>query len=59
MIRKGNTHQIDSVIETSTQEGMQTMKKSLQDLMEADLVDEDEALSYMPREIDESQTPTQ
>lgn len=59
MIRKGNTHQIDSIIETSTQEGMQTMKKSLQDLMEADLVDEDEALSYMPREIDESQTKQQ
>jgi len=57
MIRKGNTHQIDSVIETSTQEGMQTMKKSLEDLMQAELVDEEEALAYMPREIDE--TPNQ
>jgi twitching motility protein PilT len=55
MIRKGNTHQINSVLETSTQEGMQTMKKSLEDLMQADLVDEEEALSYMPREIDETE----
>ncbi|MFC1600295.1 type IV pilus twitching motility protein PilT [Patescibacteria group bacterium] len=52
MIRKGNTHQIDSVIETSTQEGMQTMKKSLTDLMQADLVDEEEALAFMPKELD-------
>ena len=52
MIRKGNTHQIDSVIETSTQEGMQTMKKALTDLMQADLVDEEEALAFMPRELD-------
>lgn len=52
MIRKGNTHQIDSVIETSTQEGMQTMKKSLEDLMQADLVDEQEAMSYMPKDIE-------
>lgn len=52
MIRKGNTHQIDSVIETSTQEGMQSMKKSLTDLIQADLVDEQEALTYLPPEID-------
>jgi len=52
MIRKGNTHQIDSVIETSTQEGMQTMKKSLTDLMQADVVDEEEALAFMPKELD-------
>ncbi|MCD6109689.1 type IV pilus twitching motility protein PilT [bacterium] len=53
MIRKGNTHQIDSVIETSTHEGMQTMKKALEDLMQADLVDEEEALKFLPPEIDE------
>lgn len=52
MIRKGNTHQIDSVIETSTKEGMQTMKKALTDLVDADLVDEDEAMANMPPEID-------
>ncbi|MBN1494462.1 type IV pilus twitching motility protein PilT [Candidatus Peregrinibacteria bacterium] len=52
MIRKSTTHQINSVIETSTQEGMQTMKKSLTDLIESDLVDEDEAMALMPPEID-------
>lgn len=52
MIRKGTTHQIDSVIETSTQEGMQSMKKCLEDLIEADIVDEQEALTLLPPEID-------
>jgi twitching motility protein PilT len=52
MIRKDTTHQINSVIETSTQEGMQTMKKALTDLIESDLVDEDEAMALMPPEID-------
>lgn len=52
MIRKSTTHQINSVIETSVQEGMQTMKKALTDLIDSDLVDEDEALSIMPPEID-------
>jgi twitching motility protein PilT len=52
MIRKGNTHQIDSVIETSTKEGMQNMKKALEDLIEADLVDEEEAMAQMPPEIE-------
>jgi len=52
MIRKGNTHQIDSVIETSTHEGMQTMKRALTDLVDADLVDKNEAMLYMPKEID-------
>lgn len=52
MIRKGNTHQIDSVIETSTKEGMQNMKKALEDLVNADLVSEEEAMIHMPMEID-------
>ncbi len=52
MIRKGNTHQIDSVIETGTQEGMQSMKKCLTDLIEADLVDEQEAITFLPPEMD-------
>ncbi len=52
MIRKGNTHQIDSVIETGTQEGMQSMKRCLTDLIEADLVDEEEALTFLPPELD-------
>ena len=56
MIRKGNTHQIDSVIETSTHEGMQTMKKALEDLIQADLVDEEEALKFLPLEPDAQQS---
>jgi twitching motility protein PilT len=52
MIRKGNTHQINSVIETSQQEGMQTMKKAIEDLVRADLITEDEAMIHLPPEID-------
>ncbi|MBU1445660.1 type IV pilus twitching motility protein PilT [Patescibacteria group bacterium] len=52
MIRKGNTHQINSVIETSTNEGMQTMKRALTDLLDADLIDKEEAILYMPKEIE-------
>lgn len=52
MIRKGNTHQIDSVIETSSNEGMQTMNRALTDLLDADLIDKSEAMLYMPKEIE-------
>lgn len=52
MIRKGNTHQIDSVIETSSNEGMQTMNRALTDLLDADLIDKNEAMLYMPKEIE-------
>ncbi len=52
MIRKAKTHQIDSAIETGFKEGMQTMKKSVTDLMEADLISEDEALANIPQEIE-------
>lgn len=52
MIRKGTTHQINSVIETSTKEGMQTMKKSLTDLLQAALITEENALLNMPKEFD-------
>lgn len=52
MIRKGSTHQINSVIETSTKEGMQTMKKSLTDLLQAGLISEETALENMPKEFE-------
>lgn len=52
MIRKGTTHQINSVIETSTKEGMQTMKKALTDLLQAGLITEENALLNMPREFE-------
>lgn len=52
MIRKSSTHQINSVIETSTKEGMQTMKKALTDLLQAGLITEENALLYMPKEFE-------
>ncbi|MBD3331061.1 PilT/PilU family type 4a pilus ATPase [Candidatus Peregrinibacteria bacterium] len=52
MIRKGNTHQINSVIETSTKEGMQTMKKAVTDLYEAGLITEENALRNIPKEFE-------
>ena len=52
MIRKASTHQINSVIETSTKEGMQTMKKALTDLLQAGLITEENALLYMPKEFE-------
>ena len=52
MIRKSSTHQINSVIETSTKEGMQTMKKSLTDLLQANLISEENALANMPKELE-------
>lgn len=52
LIRKGATHQMNSIIETSSKEGMQTMKKSLQDLLQAGLISEEEALIYMPKDFE-------
>lgn len=52
MIRKGTTHQINSVIETSTKEGMQTMKKAVTDLFQAGLITEESALQNIPREFE-------
>lgn len=53
MIRKGTTHQIDSVIETSSKEGMQTMKKSVTDIFQAGLITEESALKHIPQSFDE------
>ncbi len=52
MIRKAKTHQIDSVIETSTREGMQTMKKAVTDLYQAGLISEETALENIPRDLE-------
>jgi twitching motility protein PilT len=52
MIRKSKTHQINSAIETGFKEGMQTMKKSVTDLLEADLISEEEALLHIPPEFE-------
>lgn len=52
MIRKAKTHQIDSAIETGFKEGMQTMKKAVTDMLEADLITEEEALKSIPPEFE-------
>lgn len=52
LIRKASTHQITSVIETSTKEGMQTMKKSLIDLVQAGIITEERAMENMPKEFE-------
>jgi len=52
MVRKGTTHQINSVIETSTKEGMQTMKKSVTDLFQAGIITEEKAYENIPKEFE-------
>jgi twitching motility protein PilT len=52
MIRKEKTHQINSSIETGMREGMQTMKKAVMDLLQADLITEEDAQSYIPPEFE-------
>lgn len=52
MIRKEKTHQITSAIETGLREGMQTMKKAVMDLQQADLITEEDAKSYTPAEFE-------
>ncbi len=52
MIRKGNTHQINSVIETSGKEGMQTMKNSLKNLLESGIITEEKALENLPQDFE-------
>jgi twitching motility protein PilT len=52
MIRKAKTHQIDSAIETGFKEGMQTMKKAVTDMLDADLITEEEAEKAIPPEFE-------
>jgi twitching motility protein PilT len=52
MIRKAKTHQIDSAIETGFKEGMQTMKKAVTDMLDADLISEEEAEKAIPPEFE-------
>lgn len=43
MIREGKTHQLNSLIETGIRFGMKTLQSSLDELVEQDLIDIDEA----------------
>ncbi len=53
LIREGKTHQIDMVIETSSEEGMISLNRSLADLVERGLVTYEDAELYSvnPREL--------
>jgi len=53
LIRKGSTHQIDTVIETSRNEGMQTMKRSLLELAATGKITKEEAMKYLPMEFED------
>lgn len=46
IIREGKTHQVDSVIQTSTNFGMRTMDMSLVDLTKRGLISLEEAMTY-------------
>lgn len=52
MIRKEKTFQIQSSIETGMHEGMQTMKKAVNDLLAADLITEEDAALNIPPEFE-------
>ena len=52
MIRKNKTYQVQSAIETGVAEGMQTMKKSIDILVEQGLISEEEAKANLPEEIE-------
>ncbi|MBD3270286.1 PilT/PilU family type 4a pilus ATPase [Candidatus Peregrinibacteria bacterium] len=52
MIRKGKTHQLNSAIETGYKEGMQTMKRSITELLEAEIIDEETALEHIPQDLE-------
>lgn len=53
LIREGKTHQIDMIIETSSEEGMISLNRSLVDLVEKGLVTYESAETYSinPREL--------
>lgn len=52
LIRKGHTHQIDSVIETSRKEGMQTMEHALKWHLKEKIISEETYNAYMPERVD-------
>ncbi|MDP2624902.1 MAG: type IV pilus twitching motility protein PilT [Candidatus Peregrinibacteria bacterium] len=52
LIRKGQTHQIDSVIETGRQEGMQTMEHALKVLFEEKIISEETYHEYIPEKTE-------
>ena len=52
LIRKGQTFQINSVIETSLKEGMHLMKRSLVSLVKEGIITQETASFYMPKDFE-------
>lgn len=50
LIRESKTHQISTIIETGGKDGMQTMKKSIESLLAADLITDEEAAENIGKE---------
>jgi twitching motility protein PilT len=53
LIREGKTHQIYSVMETSTKEGMITLDRALKHLLNQGVISYDDAIAYVrnPKDI--------
>ncbi|PIQ77836.1 type IV pili twitching motility protein PilT [Candidatus Peregrinibacteria bacterium CG11_big_fil_rev_8_21_14_0_20_46_8] len=52
LIRKGKTHQIPSAMETGVQEGMQTMKRHLGELVQQGIITPETAQEHIPEDIE-------
>ncbi len=57
LIREGKTHQVYSVLETSTRDGMITMDRSVKDLYNGGQISEEEALAIMKNPKDLKSAP--
>jgi twitching motility protein PilT len=56
MIRKQKTYQIQSILETGVNEGMQSMARSINDLLQKDLITQEIAQEHVPEEFEEGTT---
>ncbi|MBI5755086.1 PilT/PilU family type 4a pilus ATPase [Candidatus Peregrinibacteria bacterium] len=52
LIRKSQTHQMQSIIETRQKEGMQTMEHAISELLRRGIIDEKDAMEGMPTEME-------
>lgn len=52
LVRKGHTHQLNSVIETHRKEGMQTMRQALETLQMNNIISSEVYAEYLPKEIE-------
>jgi twitching motility protein PilT len=52
LIRKGNTHQIDSIIETNRKMGMQSMEHALEELLQKGLISQEKHDEFLPDRLE-------